>query len=39
MNRVARLAGANWPVLVFLALLVTLIVLKGPLQTASTSGR
>ncbi len=29
MNRVARLAGANWPVLVFLALLVTLIVLKG----------
>jgi ribose transport system permease protein len=29
MNRMARIAGSNWPVLVFLALLVTLILLKG----------
>jgi ribose transport system permease protein len=29
MNRIARVASSNWPVLVFLALLLTLIVLKG----------
>ncbi len=29
MRWVARLAGSNWPVLVFIGLLVTLIVLKG----------
>lgn len=29
MNRAAKLASQNWPVLVFLTLLVTLIVLKG----------
>ena len=29
MNRLGRIAGSNWPVLVFIGLLVTLIVLKG----------